>query len=49
MLFLFGELILGKPDVLARALSMGAAWTLNLAVAEWIICASPAPPPTMPR
>ena len=36
-LFLFGELIFGKPDVLARALIMGAAWTLNLAVAEWII------------
>jgi uncharacterized membrane protein len=37
MLFLFGELIFGKPDVLARALLMGAAWMLNLAVAEWII------------
>ena len=37
MLFLFGELIFGKPDVLARALLMGAAWTLNLAVAEWLI------------
>ena len=41
MLFLFGELIFGKPDVLARALIMGAAWTLNLAVAEWIIRGRP--------
>jgi len=37
MLFLFGELTFGKPDVLATALLMGAAWTLNLAVAEGII------------
>ena len=41
MLFLFGELIFGEPDVLARALLMGAAWTLNLAVAEWIIHGRP--------
>lgn len=41
MLFLFGELFLGKPDVLARALLMGAALTLNLAVAEWIIRGRP--------
>ena len=41
MLFLFGELIFGKPDVLARALLMGAAWTLNLAVAEWTIRGRP--------
>jgi uncharacterized membrane protein len=25
----------GKPDVLERALLMGAAWVINLAVAEW--------------
>ncbi|MDQ2940605.1 MAG: DUF2306 domain-containing protein [Chloroflexota bacterium] len=30
-----------KPDVLARALLMGAAWTLNLAVAEWLIRGRP--------
>ena len=41
MLLLLGELIFGKPDVLARALLMGAAWTLNLAVAEWIIRGRP--------
>ena len=41
MLFLFGELIFGKPDVLARALLMGAAWTLNLLLAEWIIRGRP--------
>lgn len=41
MLLLFGELVFGKPDVLARALLMGAAWTLNLAVAEWIIRGRP--------
>ena len=43
MLF-FGELIFGKPDVLARALLMGAAWTLNLVVAEWIINGRPMRP-----
>ena len=41
VLFLFGELIFGKPEVLARALIMGAAWTLNLAAAEWIIRGRP--------
>ena len=41
MLFLVGELIFGKPDVFARALIMGAAWTLNLVVAEWIIRGRP--------
>jgi hypothetical protein len=37
MLLLTGELIFGKPDVVARAPLMGAAWTLDLVVAEWII------------
>ena len=41
MLFLVGELIFGKPDMVARALLMGAAWTLNLAVAEWLIRGRP--------
>ena len=41
MLFLFGELTFGKPEVLARAFIMGAAWTLNLAVAERIIRGRP--------
>lgn len=27
----------GPPSVLARALLMGAAWAINLAIAEWII------------
>ncbi len=30
-------LLLGKPDVLTRALLMGAGWVINLAVAECII------------
>ena len=32
-----GELIAGKPNELSRALLMGAAWVINLAVAEWSI------------
>ncbi len=32
-----GELIAGKPNELSRALLMGAAWVINLAVAEWRI------------
>jgi hypothetical protein len=30
-------LLFGKPDELTLALLMGAAWVLNLAVAEWLI------------
>jgi hypothetical protein len=37
-----GELIAGKPNELSRALLMGAAWVINLAVAEWIIRRRPA-------
>jgi uncharacterized membrane protein len=32
-----GELIAGPPDEFSRALLMGAAWMINLAVAEWAI------------
>jgi uncharacterized membrane protein len=32
-----GELIVGAPDVFGRALLMGAAWSINLAVAEFSI------------
>jgi hypothetical protein len=32
-----GEMIGGKPNELNRALLMGAAWVINLAVAEWAI------------
>ena len=41
MLFIPTELIVGTPDVTARALIMGAAWAINLAVAEWIIRGRP--------
>jgi uncharacterized membrane protein len=41
---LAGESILGPPSELSRALLMGAAWLINLAVAEWIIRRRPAPP-----
>jgi uncharacterized membrane protein len=34
---LAGELIAGKPNELSRALLMGLAWVINLAVAEWVI------------
>jgi uncharacterized membrane protein len=32
-----GEVILGPSTELSRALLMGAAWVINLAVAEWVI------------
>ena len=32
-----GEVILGPPTELSRALLMGAAWSINLLVAEWAI------------
>lgn len=32
-----GELAFGPPNALGNALLMGAAWVINLAVAEWII------------
>ena len=38
-----GEMIAGKPNELSRALLMGAAWVINLAVAEWVIRKRPAP------
>jgi uncharacterized membrane protein len=34
---LAGGLIIGPPSELSRALLMGAAWVINLAVAEWVI------------
>ena len=34
---LAGELIAGPPHELGRALLMGAAWVINLLVAEWFI------------
>ena len=37
-----GELVSGKPNELSRALLMGAAWVINLAVAEWVIRRRPA-------
>ena len=32
-----GELVLGTPNELENALLMGAAWVINLAIAEWSI------------
>jgi uncharacterized membrane protein len=32
-----GEIIAGPPNELSRALLMGAAWVINLAIAEWAI------------
>ena len=40
-----GAMIVGPPTVLSRAILMGAAWVINLAVAEWIIRARRAPGP----
>jgi uncharacterized membrane protein len=41
---LAGALIIGPPSELSRALLMGAAWVINLAVAEWAIRKRLAPP-----
>jgi len=41
---LVGELILGPPGELSRALLMGAGWVINLAVAEWAMRKLPAAP-----
>jgi uncharacterized membrane protein len=41
---LLGELIVGPPGEVERGLLMGAAWAINLALAEWIIRRPPAPP-----
>ncbi len=43
LILMAGEMIAGKPSVLSRAVLMGAAWVINLAVAEWIIRARRAP------
>jgi uncharacterized membrane protein len=37
LVLMVGEMISGKPDELSRALLMGLAWVINLAVAEWVI------------
>jgi uncharacterized membrane protein len=39
---LLGALLFGIPGEFPRALLMGAAWVINLAVAEWIIRRRPA-------
>jgi uncharacterized membrane protein len=41
---LAGALIIGPPSELSRALLMGVAWVINLAVAEWAIRKRSAPP-----
>jgi uncharacterized membrane protein len=45
---LAGGLIPGPPSELSRALLMGAAWVINLAVAEWSIRKRKRPAPTPP-
>jgi uncharacterized membrane protein len=44
MTLMVGEMIAGPPRELSRALLMGAAWVINLAVAEWAIRRRPTPP-----
>jgi hypothetical protein len=39
-----GEMVIGPPGELSRALLMGAGWAINLAVAERAIRRRPAPP-----
>ena len=43
LVLMVGEMIAGKPSELSRALLMGAAWVINLAVAEWVIRRRPVP------
>ena len=42
LVLMAGEMIVGPPSMLSRALLMGTAWVINLAVAEWIIRKRPA-------
>ncbi|WP_456843797.1 DUF2306 domain-containing protein [Cellulomonas sp. P5_C6] len=42
-------LVLGAPSETARALLMGAAWVIDLAIAEWIIRRRRRPPVRAPR
>ena len=44
LILMAGEMIVGPPSEFLRALLMGAAWVINLAVAEWIIRRRPARP-----
>ena len=44
LILLAGEVIAGPPSELSRALLMGAAWVINLAVAEWTIRRRPSRP-----
>jgi uncharacterized membrane protein len=37
LVLMVGEMIAGKPNEFSRALLMGLAWVINLAVAEWVI------------
>jgi hypothetical protein len=41
-----GELIAGPPSEFSRALLMGAAWLINLLVAEWAIRRRPSRVPS---
>ncbi len=45
---LVGEIVLGPPGTVARGILMGAAWVINLALAEWVIRRPrPASPPRL--
>ena len=44
LILMAGEMIAGKPSEFSRALLMGAAWVINLAVAEWVIRKRPVYP-----
>jgi len=37
LLLMIGEMVAGPPRELSRAILMGAAWVINLALAEWLI------------
>jgi hypothetical protein len=44
LMLMVGEIVAGPPTELSRALLMGGAWVINLAVAEWAIRKRHAPP-----
>jgi hypothetical protein len=49
LMLMVGEIVAGPPTEISRALLMGGAWVINLAVAEWAIRKRLTPPASPAR